>query len=98
MTLESAKVIIEVTAGLIPGTPEDAFTRRWAITSAEWEEAQAKDAELLQQAQEGDADAGSHAMFAALLLAFRAAEADEYARLLRNPQRLNWTRTDWIWL
>jgi hypothetical protein len=96
--VESAKVIIEVTAGLIPGQPEDEFTRRWAITSAEWELAQAADAEILQRAQEEGGRGSNQAMHAALLLAFRAAEADEYARLLRNPDRFNWTRTDWIWL
>lgn len=85
---ESARVIIEVVAGLIPGTPEPTFTCRWVVTSAEWEAAKARDAD----------DAPDHAMHAALLLAFRAAEADEYARLLRNPGRFNWVRTEWIWL
>jgi hypothetical protein len=37
-------------------------------------------------------------MHAALLLGVRAAEADEYARLLRNPQRFNWVRTEWEWM
>jgi hypothetical protein len=95
---DALKLMIEVTAGIIPGTPEPAFTRRWVITSSEWELAQAADAELLQQAQEGEPSAGDHAMHAALLLAFRAAEADEYARLLRNPQRFNFVRTEWVWM
>ena len=98
MDTESAKCIIEVTAGLVPGQPEERFTRRWVITGAEWEAAQEEDGRLLQEAQEGDVTAGEHAMHAALLLAFRAAEADEYARLLRNPQRFNFVRTDWLWL
>jgi hypothetical protein len=85
---ESARVIIEVVAGLIPGTPEPTFTRRWVITSTEWQEAETADAGA----------APDHATHTALLLAFRAAEADEYARLLRNPRRFNWVRTDWIWL
>ena len=33
----SAKVIIEVVAGLLPGTPEPEFTRRWFISADEWE-------------------------------------------------------------
>lgn len=37
-------------------------------------------------------------MHAALLLAFRAAQADEYARPLRNLQRFNWVRTEWEWM
>lgn len=37
---ESARVIVEVVAGLLPGRdPEPEFTRRWALTSAEWEQA-----------------------------------------------------------
>lgn len=84
----SAKAVIEVTAGLIPGRPEEAFTRRWVITSAEWEQAERDD----------EAADPEHAFAQALLLAFRAAEADEYARLLRNPGRFNWVRTDWVWL
>lgn len=88
MAAESAKVIIEVTAGLIPGQPEHEFTRRWAVTSQEWADAEHADE---------NSDPG-HAFHRALLLAFRQAEADEYARMLRNPARWNWTRTDWIWL
>jgi len=84
---ETVKVIIEVSAGLIPGQPENEFMRRWVITSAEWEKA-------VQDDEQADAE---HAFHRSLLLAFRAAEADEYARLLRNPARFNWTRTDWIW-
>lgn len=89
---ESARVIIEVSAGVIPGTAEPQFTRRWGITSAEWEKAVADDAELLEHGDEG------HAFAVALLLASRAAVADEYARLLRNPNRFNFVRTDWLWL
>lgn len=84
----SAKCIIEVTAGIIPGEPEAKFTRRWAIASCEWEEAQAADAN-------SDPE---HAFATYLLLSGRAAQADEYARALRNPARLNWVRTDWVWL
>lgn len=37
--MESARVIIEVQAGVVPGTPEAEYTKRWAITSGEWEKA-----------------------------------------------------------
>lgn len=37
--MESARVIIEVVAGLIPGTPEPEFTKRFVVTSREWHEA-----------------------------------------------------------
>jgi hypothetical protein len=33
---KSARVIIEVVAGIIPKTPEPEFTRRYAITSDDW--------------------------------------------------------------
>lgn len=34
--MESARVIIEVVAGVIPQQPMEEYTKRWAITSAEW--------------------------------------------------------------
>lgn len=86
---ESARLIIEVVAGLIPGKdPDPAYTRRWAITSAEWADAVNADE---------DADE-AHRFHTYLLLTGRAAQADEYARALRNPQRFNWVRTEWVWL
>lgn len=33
---EAARCAWEVTAGLIPGTPMPEYTRRWWMTSAEW--------------------------------------------------------------
>ena len=45
---ESARVIVEVVAGLLPGKdPEPEFTRRYAITSQEWQDAGDKRSELL---------------------------------------------------
>lgn len=72
--MEPARVIVEVTAGLIPGRAEPQFTKRWAVTSLEWQE---RGEEVLRE---------------------REQEADEYARQLREPSRLNWVRTDWLWL
>lgn len=86
--MESAKVIVEVQAGLLPGQPEVDFTKRWAVTSGKWEEAQAAD----------ESSDPAHAFHLYLLLARIAGEADEYARALRNPQRFNWVRTDWVFL
>lgn len=37
---ESARCAIEVHAGLIPRKPIEEFTRRWFVTSTEWQEAQ----------------------------------------------------------
>jgi hypothetical protein len=40
--MESARVIIEVTAGVIPENAEGEYTRRWALTTREWEDAAGK--------------------------------------------------------
>lgn len=33
----AARVLLEVQAGLIPGQPEEQYTRRYGITADEWE-------------------------------------------------------------
>jgi hypothetical protein len=38
--MESARVLLEVQAGVIPETPEPELTKRWAITTTEWEESE----------------------------------------------------------
>lgn len=76
--MDQAKLIIEVVAGLLPGKdPDPEFTRRYAITSAEWEASK---------------DTGA-------LLAEVNGRAQGYAGLLMlQPDRLNWVRTDWVWM
>lgn len=75
--MESARLLLEVSAGIIPETPEPELGRRWAITTAEWE---------------GSDDQ-------ATLLAERNGQAQGYAQLLMlQPDRVNWVRTDWVWL
>ncbi len=77
---DTARVVVEVVAGLIPGrNPDPTFTRRWVISSREWHDTPgARQAELL---------------------AVLAGRASGYATLLMlQPDRLNWVRTDWIWL
>ena len=78
-----ARLIIEVVAGLLPGKdPDPEFTKRFAITSKAWRAAQ---------------DAGGDA--AGRLLAETNGKAQGYAALLMlQPDRLNWVRTDWVWL
>lgn len=83
--MESAKLIIEVAAGLIPNQPDPAFTKRWAVTGAEWEAAKEDGAAYL------DGRAGA-------LLKDRQAKADEYAATLRDPSAMNWVRVDWVWM
>lgn len=38
---DSAMVILEVCAGVVPGVPETEHTRRWVISSARWHELEA---------------------------------------------------------
>lgn len=38
-TSEPARCLIEVSAGLLPGQADAEYTRRYAITSSEWEKA-----------------------------------------------------------
>ncbi len=47
--METARFAIDVVAGVLPGTPDPELTRRWFVTSKEWETAVAEDksAELL---------------------------------------------------
>lgn len=88
--MEQARAAIEVTAGLIPGQPMDEFTRRWWITSEEWQAAGEKDKELPQD-HIGQFDGNN-------LLTDRQGPAMAYAQLLMlQPQVLNWVRVDWIW-
>lgn len=74
---ESAKLVIEVTAGLIPERPEDEFTRRYAMTSRQWDDADNKGVALAELNGRATGYAGS---------------------LMLQPDRLNWVRTDWVWL
>jgi hypothetical protein len=38
--VETARVAVEVVAGLIPQRPEPEFTRRWVLSSQEWADAE----------------------------------------------------------
>jgi hypothetical protein len=86
---ETARVLLEVTAGLIPNRPEPSLTRQYAITSREWTEAGAA----------AEAETTLEASPQSILLAERNGRALAYANLLMlQPDRVNWVRTDWIWL
>lgn len=80
---ETARALLEVTAGILPGSAMPEYTRRFAITSREWQQA----------TDTGDGMGQSE------LLAARNGQAQGYAGLLMlQPDRVNWVRTDWIWL
>jgi len=75
--MESAKVIVEVVAGVIPEQPMPEHTKRWHISGKEWDEHHDP----------------------AILLAETNGKAQGYAAfLMLQPDRLNWVRTDWIWV
>lgn len=75
---EQARVLLEVTAGLIPGQAMPEYTRKWAISSKAWHDPSKDRGELLAEAN------GKMQGYAALLML--------------QPDRLNWVRTDWIYL
>lgn len=80
MPADSARLIVEVVAGLIPGgDPEPEHTRKFVITSAAWEAA----GQMAQMEMLADVNG----------------RAQGYAGLLMlQPDRINWVRTDWVWL
>ena len=43
---DTAKMGIDVVAGILPGTPEDEFTRRWFLTSRDWQAADTLEKQL----------------------------------------------------
>lgn len=80
--LHLARAAVEVTAGLIPSQPMPEYTRRWAVTSEEWQGLE-------------DASLGTSRV---ALLAERNGQALGYAALLMaSPHLVNWVRVDWIW-
>jgi hypothetical protein len=85
--MEEARLVLEVTAGLIPGRPEPELSRRWGVSSDDWHEAG--------KAERGDLEPGRQSE----LLAERNGQALAYANLLMlQPDRVNWVRLDWLWL
>lgn len=82
-----ARCCWEVVAGLIPGQPMPEFTRRWTITGEYWEKINAmSDEEFFKEFPEGKSNFQKFQI-----------EAQEYARSLTDPRRVNWVRVDWIW-
>lgn len=76
----SLRLVIEVTAGVLPGVPDLHHSRAYNMSTDEWEKAQ-------EAGLEGSA------------LAELNGQAAGYAALLQlQPDRLNWVRTEWVWL
>lgn len=96
--MESAKAAIEVVAGLIPGKdPLPELTRRWFITSSEWDAArQQNEAEVEKTGPLRDQLMPVD--YLGRLMADKQGQAMSYAQLLMfQPDQLNWVRVDWIW-
>jgi len=81
--MTTTRIIIEVTAGLIPGEVMAKHTKQFIITS---------DVYYAQGAYENKPDE------ALLEMLKTYGFAQEYARNLMNPQVLNWVNMNWIYL
>lgn len=80
---KSARILIEVVAGIVPNTIMPEHTKQFAITSDVWY-AQGEYEERKEEAQ----------MEAMKIYGV----ALEYMRNMMNPQRVNWVRLEWIYL
>jgi hypothetical protein len=77
----------QVTAGVLPGTSEHQYTRRWHLASNVWErDNEMTDEEFKAQYPEGKST----------FITMRE-EAYAYAATLHDPRSFNWVRVDWVW-
>lgn len=91
--LQAAKLIIEVRAGVIPGTPIPEFTRRWGITSVDYATMNDK-AELRKERC-----ARSRQWHEASDKWIRVhGDSREYQASLENPAMFNWVERTWLWV
>lgn len=77
----------EVQAGVIPGTVEGLYTRRWMISSEAW----AADVQAAKALGQAEGPLYSH---------FRdfQTQAQEYAASITDPRTLNWVTVSWMWM
>lgn len=79
---DTARIGVDVVAGLVPGQPMPEYTRQWFLTTYEWAEA-GKDETGMEQAK---------------LLADLNGKAQAWAGyLMLQPDRVNWVKTEWIY-
>jgi hypothetical protein len=81
--MAAISIIIEVTAGLIPGQAMQKYTKQFIITSDVWH-------------AEGTYENKQEEAKLEILKTYGFAQ--EYARSLMNPQALNWVNMNWICL
>ncbi len=79
---DAAKLIIQVTAGVIPGQPEEEYTRRYSLGSQEWEQCQA----------EGPMGVG------AALAELNGRAMGYAGLLMLQPDRVNFVNVEWVYL
>jgi hypothetical protein len=88
-TQAKVRIIIEITAGVIPGMPADEYSRRFIISSEEWYgEGDASTPEKAAQLKHNSEEA----------VMKMYGYAQEYARSLWNPKIVNWVTTNWLYL
>jgi len=80
---QSARVLIEVVAGIVPNTIMPEYTKQFAITSDMW---------YAQGEYEGKKEEATMEMLKIY------GTAMEYVRHIMNPQMVNWVRLEWIYL
>lgn len=80
---QRARILLEVVAGLLPGTPIPELTRQFAISSDAW---------YAQGTFKGKKAEAQMEIFKVY------GTANEYMRSLWNPEKANWVRCDWIYL
>jgi len=83
MPPQAVKAILTVQAGVFPGESMQELFRHWSYTSEDY----AKDCAL---GPEASADAS--------IFTQRLKDAHAYALSLTDPSRVNWVRTEWIWV
>lgn len=79
--MQATRLMIEVTAGVIPGAPEPKLSRRYAITDTEWSAAQA----------------GGQTAVGDLLSETNGRAQGYAGLLMLQPDAVNWVRTEWLY-
>lgn len=80
--MERVRIIIEVVAGVLPGTPMTEYSKQFVIPSDIW---------YAQGTFEGKKEEAQMEIYKVYGL------AQEYMRSLWDPQIINWVKLEWIY-
>jgi hypothetical protein len=80
--MTAAKALFTVTAGVIPGTLEDEYTRQWCYT-----------ARMAEADRALGPEPATTNRFTEMLK-----EVHQYAMEISDPARVNWVKTEFIWI